>query len=264
MTATLRPTIRDWLLLVGSLAFTLAGVALVVFGEAGGPGVATVLFFGCCTVVAVTLIRQKLAAGDPRAGADLLARLQAGEALVPRRARRFYGAAAILGLGLALMATGGAIGPEFMAVSAAMAIGGAGLLVALLLGWQAGLSTRFIREGLEFSTPTVRYVVPWTAVVSADLAELHGNPIVRLRLGDVEAVVATVVPLRGDTAAQQAKLRRSFAASMRWVGFHLMFMPAAYGVDPVALFEALRRYLGDATLRAELPGANIAADAMTQ
>jgi hypothetical protein len=36
-----------------------------------------------------------------------------------------------------------------------------------------------------------------------------------------------------------------------------MFIPAGLDVDPVALFEALRRYLGEAGLRDELPAAQL-------
>lgn len=257
MRATIRPTLRDWLLLVIGSTFTLTGVGLVIAGKGGGAAIPATLFFGACTVVAIRLLRDKLGAGAPAAARELLTRLQAGEALVPLRGRKFVAAGTLLGLGLALLATGGAIGPQFMAVSGALAIGGAGLLTALLLGWQAGHATRFTREGLVMDTPTSRYLAPWTAIAAIDLAELNSSAVVRLRFVDPAAVVATLTARRGPVAVQRKRLERSFAWSMRFADCHLMFIPAGLDVDPVALFEALRRYLGEAGLRDELPAAQL-------
>ncbi len=253
MQATIRPTVRDWLLLVTSLAFTLTGIWLAIVGKDPRVALASTLFFGACSAVAIKLLRDKLRAGDPAAGRDLLARLQAGDALVPLRGRKFGAAATILGLGLALLATGSGLGPQFMAISGVMAFGGAGLLVALLLGWQAGHATRFTREGLLMDTSTSRYLVPWTTITAANLAELNSSAVVRLRLGDPDAVAAKLTAKRGRTVVQRARLTRSFKWGMRFADCHLMFMPTGLGVDPVALFEALKRYLGDPALRAELP-----------
>lgn len=258
MRATLRPGFRDWLLLALSLAFTLVGGWLLLVGKGGDGIVAATLFFGVCLAAAIKLIADKLRAGDPTAGRELLARLQAGEALAPSRGRKLVAAGALCGLGLALLATGRALGPEFMAISGALAIGGAGLLTAILLGWRADQAVRLAREGLVFTTPATRYTAPWSAFVAAELGEMHGNPVVRMRIGDLDAVVATLVARRGRREVHAARLRRSMDWSMRLTGCHVMFMPSALGVDPVALFEALHRYLGDAALRAELPAASAA------
>lgn len=249
----MRPKIRDWLLLIGSLALTLLGAWVLLTGKGAGPGTAALLFFGACTGVAIKLIRDKLRAGDPEAARVLLERLRAGESLAPPRKHRFIAAGVIIALGLALLVTGSALGPEFMAASAALVIGGTGLLLALVLGWQAGSAFRFTRDGVRMATAASSYVVPWTAFERVQLGEMSGNPVVRLHIADLAAVVATLEVRRGDLAAQRAKLERSFAWSLRLGGCHLMFIPAGFGVDPVALFQAFVRYLDDPAARAELP-----------
>ncbi len=247
MVAVVGPRIRDWALLVISLAFVAAGLLIVAERPQEAIGWTSVLFFGGCAAIAVWSLRAKRRAARQAEDPTLLARFDAGAELRPdlRRIRAISGGLALFGVAVALVGRG--LGSGFVLASLGLALLGVAALAASLLGLTGRGSLRCAPEGLWIGARGYRYRVGWDNVAGLDVGEVHSQPILRIWARDLEAVLASCEP-----AAERARLARALGWSRGLVGCDVSLMPRAFGVDEVVLLRALERYVADPAARAEL------------
>ncbi len=239
---------RDWLLLLVSAAFTVAGLALWLAGRGSG-GLAAAIFFGACTGVAVWILRSKATAGRQALDPGLEVRVGEGfgEVIVGSRRRQWAAGVGLVVFGAALAWTGGPIGQGFVAVSWILAGCGAALLVALGLGFRAGHALVFAREALWIGGRD-RYPLHWDNIAGAEVFELQSNLLVRVHLH---------APARAVDAAEgregvAGRVARAMATTQAMIGAPVMIHPGFFGVDPVVLVRALERYATSPGAREEL------------
>lgn len=241
------PKARDWLLLAGSLAFVATGALLVAVGRGGAVGVVCVLFFGSCAAIAAAEIVRKRRAARQDEDPSLVVRFEPGRTLRADARGLVVRLGALAGGGALLAILGRELGTGFVIGCGLLALLGAGGLVALALGYTGRLALRFTADALWVEHRGVRYPVSWDSIVAVDLAAIHDQPIVRITVADVDALLARVEP---PGAA------RTVARAIGWnrglCGGDLTFVPRAFGVDEVVLLRAVERYAGDPAARAEL------------
>lgn len=244
--------IQGWLVLLCSLGFVGVSLWLVILGRGGTGPIAAMIFFGACAAVGAWMIssrRRILRQGEDR---SLEVSVTGGVPIPVDRRRMVATSAGLVVFGLALAATGGPIGDEF--VSACLVIAGFGALIGVLLvfGWRRGFALVFTPAGLRCETPKLAYLVAWDRVEAISLQSMNNTPVIILCVDEPAALASAAEVRRGDPGRVRAKLARSLEKSRRWFGGDLMISPSAYGLDPVFLLRALERYAGDPAARASL------------
>lgn len=223
-------------MLLGSAAFTVAGLALVVLGDEPGKGIAAVAFFGLCTAVGAVIVRQRL-----RMAASAAAPGPFDAPPGPIREARLPLAAAggaLAGVGALLASIDGFDWP-WTAASAAMALGGLGFLVALAVGRVGDRWLRFERDGLRVADRLGSVLLPWDDVAGCQLWSVQSNVFVSVSLHDPARTVASAPSPAVAARFVQAGAVRVSAARFGW--------------DAVAFARCVEGYARDPARRAALP-----------
>ncbi|HSY23579.1 MAG TPA: hypothetical protein VK841_15740 [Polyangiaceae bacterium] len=242
------PRLTDWLLLLGSLAFTVVAALLLVAGRDARGAIACLTFFGMCTAVATWILVLKL---RMRASADAVrVSIVGGVAIPSRDSLRWIGGAGLAVGGSILVWSGAAIGVVFQGLSVFMAGAGVTLMVLLATKRVGGHSLTFSPEGLRVANGAESFVVRWTNLAAVDAAEFHSNPVVLLHVRDADEVVATA---KGpDVERARRRVARMIQKNRGWVGCDVFFIPYHFGLDAVLLTKALAGYAAHPERRAEL------------
>lgn len=255
--------LRDWYLLVGSLAFVALGILFLIRGDDDTAPLATIAVFGACAGVAVHQLRGQRKLERQASDPSLTVAVVGGAPIEVDRRRLVLAMVGLLAFGLFLAATGGPLGEGFVAVSLLVAGFAAVALVALAFGWRRGFALIFTREGIVFESPRLVYEVAWSAIIGVELTTINEQPVITLFVADPHALAASAEVRRGEPARAQARLARDLDRSFEWFGAHLVIAPSTYGVDAVVLLRAIERYVGEPGVRGELvPRRSIAGAAL--
>lgn len=237
-----------WFTLVVGLAFVAISVAIAVNDPDEMPqALAVGSFFGLCALVAADAIRKRFVI---RRNLREPAVVQAvGGATIRARVERIWGlAAALIVVGGLGVWAGPGIRSGYAFVSGLIVIAGLGVLVADLGGWTQRPSLQFRPEGLWFLERGTRFVVPWD-VLGVGVNEIHDNVLITLRIGDLDAVLASV---QTDRGADAPRVRARLRTRLMRHGGSLQLPPWLYGQDAVRLTQVLLRYVREPATRAEL------------
>lgn len=234
------PNFRDWALLAINLAFVAMGLFLL--RSEPRTGIVTLAFFGTCGAVAAGQVWRKLY--DRRFEASLV-EVQGGVPLRRSRMLNVLIGGWLLVLGIVLAMFGDGYPALFRWLSAFIALGGAGFVLAALSGYFPRGYLQFDPEGLTISSSTYRALLPWHAINVVQEAEHHGNAILLIDVADLAGI--TIVP-----EAARAKALAQIAQSEAWLGAPFTIMPIHYGLSLPMLAHAVRRYAADPDARAKL------------
>jgi hypothetical protein len=242
------PRLTDWLLLFGSLGFTVAMAIPLAAGRGGRDAIACLTFFGMCSAMATWLLVVKLR----MRGSESAVRVSiVGGVAIPSRDGQRWIAGAVLALGGGILLwSGAAIGVVFQSLSVIVAGTGAVLMALLATKRVGGHSLTFSPEGLRIANRSESYLVRWSNLAGVDAAELHSNPVVMLNVRDAEELVASADG--PDVGRARRNVARMLDKNRRWVGCDVCFIPYHFGLDAVLLVKALAGYAAYPARRAEL------------
>lgn len=241
------PRLRHWLLLASALAFVAMGLVILASGRDAALGALCVLFFGACGAVAAAEIVRRGRAARQADDPELALDFAAGQVLRADARRIAATSAGLAVFGALLAALGQELGTVFVALCGLMALLGVGVLVALALGYTGRASLRFTAEALWVGDGAASYPVPWDSIVAVDLGEIHEQPVLRIAVADVEALLAGVRP-----RAAVRRVARAIGWNRGLYGADVAVMPRAFAVDEVLLLRAVERYARDPAARVEL------------
>lgn len=241
------PGLRDWGLLGISLAFVAMGAMIVGSGRDGAIGAVCLLFFGACAAVAAAEIVRKLRAARQLGDPSLEVRFEPGQQLRAdaRRIGVACGGLAVFGALLAVL--GRELGGWFVGACGLLGLLGVGGLVALALGYTGRASLRFTADALWVGSGRAEYPVLWDSIVAVELGAIHEQPVLRIVVADVEALLGRVEP-----PSEVRRVARAIGWNRGLCGADVAIMPRVYGIDEVVLLRAVGRYAGEPAARAEL------------
>lgn len=235
------PRLRDWLLLLVSSAFTVAGVWMFTRGDKEGLAIAA--FFGLGTLVPVSsIVTKRRFVRNTRIGGDV----EAAPGRIPEDRHVLYATGGLMAVAGALMvATGGGMGPLFVACSVLICGAGVVLFAGTAIGWLGDRWLAFEPEGLRIGSRRATYLVHWDNVAAIRLGELSNNAAVCLHLRDPSRAAATAGP-----AADRVMKR--FARNMRYTGFPILLLARHFALDAGLLARSLEGYVRDPARREAL------------
>jgi hypothetical protein len=241
------PGARDWALLVGSIAFAVAG--LFILHKDRNVGIVTLTLFGACVVVFANNIVRKRRFHRMR---PLRAEIAGGVQIRPSRAQALRVSLGFLIVGGALSVFGRSYSALFWCLSMLIFSVGVLLLVGVATRWLPVGYIQFDPEGVTIGRRGWAFLVPWDRVARVAAGEFRDNPVLYLWVDVPEAVVAL-------PAQQQARVLRYLASNLRWGGAHVMLMTGQYELDLPLLMHAIERYLTDPASRSELSRSQLTA-----
>ena len=234
-------TLRDWLLALTSLLFTLG--SLVIMWSDFKVGLSTLAIFGPCLALFVHIIRRKLRVQKQ---STLTAAVVGGQPIRPAKSR-----IALLGAGFLVVGSILAIfQPDddriILPIALFIATTGAVVLVGLATGLTSRAFLQFDPLGLTMGYFGGRAIVPWSAIAEVARGEINNNQAVFLWV-DPAAVSA-------EPPSYQARLVKQMASTQRWLGADFVIISSSYGIDAPILLAAIQRYVTLPEARAELGG----------
>ncbi len=235
-----RPTFQDWLLLAINVVFVAMG--LVILPSKPDVGVVTLAFFGSCLVVTAGSVWRKLR--DRRFSADTV-EVVGGVPIRPRVGLFSLAGLWMLALGTVLIVFGHAYPLLFRIIAGFIALVGAGLLVAVVVGvWPAGY-LRFDPDALTIAERGWCAVIPWHEIAAVREGDYHTNPVLLIDVADVDGLAI-------EPPAARLRAMKKIAQNQSYLYADFAIMPTHYGIGLPALAAAVIRYATDATARAEL------------
>lgn len=237
---SLKPTRRDWLMVIISVLFVAAGILILQ----GNPsvGIVTLAFFGLCLIVTVETVRVKLR-DSKFAGQTVM--VMGGINIRPSRFRIFLISVLLILLGLVLAAFGQTYPPIFNVLSYLICIAGLSLLVLVVLKKIPASYFRFDSEGFVLGRKWGEVRIPWSAIVETRVADFNSNSAVFLWIKSLQTLEVSPKSLLPQAAKEIQSREQS-------VGAHFMILPSNYGLASPVLAEAIERYRTDFSARAEL------------
>ncbi len=228
-----------WAVTVIGLSF----VTLSLFILPRNPRLAllTLLFFGACAAMGWTTLRRRRNYRDPRRPRQ---RIVGGVRYRTSRARLtalFGGGAAFCG---ALAVLGEPFPPWLVGVLWLLAGAGGILTLGGVFGWLPETYLELRDRGLVVGSRGATVTVPWDSISGVAAAEIHDNPVLLVRIADLETL--HIAP----TTARERTFTR-LRSNERWVGAPLMLMTSHLGLDLPSLVEAVTRYAREPEARVE-------------
>jgi hypothetical protein len=225
--------LRDWSILVISIAFTAAG--FIALFDKPRVGVPTLALFGACAALAArTVLRKRRFARLRLISVEIVG----GVPIRPSRGYLIVVALALSSLGTVLLVYWRGA-PLAVLISAWITAGvGALLLLGLVTGHLPVGFLQFDPAGLTIGRRRDAFTIPWASIAAVSPGEFHDNPVLFLSLQDASRVIVTPPQARGRVIA-------SLISNTKWVGAHVMIMSSHYAIDLPFLVTAIERYIAD-------------------
>lgn len=232
----------DWLLLVVSALFTLAGGALLVFSDEPRKALGPMVFFGGCTAIAAYFLAVKVrfARNDALPGQVTVAPGRIPEA----RGRILAAGVGLTVVGAVLVTTPG-FSWLFTAAAAVIAVTGPVVLISAALGWIGSRWLAFEPEGLRVGDRHGSWLLHWDNVATIDIGEFNSNPLLWVGVHDAALAIASTEPPE----------RQAHTSKQLTVTGHrgvLSIMPLNFAMDAGLLARSIDTYARDPSRRAEL------------
>jgi len=234
------PGPRDWALLVVNAAFVLAGLALL--GRNLGQALTTLTFFGACFAMALANVLQKRRFSGYRI---TRAHLVGGVRMRPSRTKASFSGLVLFTVGIVPLAFDVPAPVHVRALLWCMALGGAGLTVAVAMDKAPVGFLQFDPPSITVGYRGYALVIPWDSISGFAEGEAARHPALFILLRDASKL--QVVPSHASKRAAQ-----SLVTTRSYYGADLCVLPGRYGLDLPLLMRALERYLNEPSTRGEL------------
>jgi hypothetical protein len=239
----------EWVLLPFTLAFTLAGVLMMIETANSReflPGLACTVFFGLCTFV---FVQTLWARRQSRAhGADLSVTLQYGSVLRMGKTRLILLALAVGVPGTLFFLLGHQENDWIIAGAGGIAALAGIVLLALLALKAAGSAyIAFEKEGLRVGDSGGSMLMAWDNITRLITGEFNRNQMVFFWFKDTEALA-----LSGKGTSRkwtQAGILKEIGGSRAVYGCDWGTLTGLYGVNAMLLAKAVVTYASDPKVR---------------
>jgi hypothetical protein len=235
-----RPTTREWLLVAINTLFVVAGIVILPHEPDGA--IVTIAFFGTCLVVSLGTVLRKLR--DRRFAAETLA-VAGGVPIRPSNIIMPLLGGWLAILGVVLFVFGHDYPLLFRAIAVFIAVVGVVVLALALMRRLPGGFLRFDPDALTIAQRRWRARIPWDNILIVHEGEYASNPMLRLRVVDLDGL--DIAPAEARAAAL-----RDIARTQALMGAEFVVMTAQYGIDLPLLAGTVARYVQDRAARAEL------------
>ena len=234
------PSFRDWALF--GIGFSFVAMSLFIASREGlGDALFPLCFFGVCALVSGYVVVRKL---RRRRFTATFASVPGGVALRASSARMLGVAALIAVAVLPIFFVNDP--PLLMIICAAVALGGAALVVIGVLSGRFG--RRFLRfdpPGLTMGEGKYECLYLWDQIVDLAEFEMHDNAMVGFNLVNPEALL-----VKPESA--RARAYKKMGSNAAFTGRHVVIMPMHFGVHAESLCAAIHNYTSNPDARTEL------------
>jgi hypothetical protein len=232
---------KNWISLVVSALFTVAGALIFVTGNEPRFAIGVIAFSGGCLIFSVVDLLSRLRARTDRSAENV--EIVGGVPLRVSRSRWILGSG--LGFVIGTVAVWG-ISPHMpllLTWGGAFCVCVAGLFfVGTVSGQLLNQQITFRPEGLEVQFPRLWFTIPWDQITEVAEREYAGQLVVTLGIANPSSV-------RCESAA---KFQKMLTTNQNWAGCDVLIFCSQFGVSSALLARAVQTYCKNPEKRASL------------